>query len=444
MPVLIAVFAVGAYAYGIALRGLDVVINEVAIVRGAPDAEEGTAQVYLGVFSPSQGTYQLDLPGGALIASTLTGDFATGSTAPLDIVQGNPSRVRNLTVGFGSLRTLRAETPAAVPRIRTDLRLADGMLVGTVRNLSDQVLERPAIVLGGSVVVLADLAPGGEQSVALPIKPNPFDQSLADRILGPLFFGDPSRGDDTTRRDEARHYVIEQLTFDPTFSSIGRLPSEGPVLLAWGSRQVLDVRVDGLVPRRTGNVLYYIPLDMAIDGRTTFEADLLRSSIVEIDSLFFSKDPYSMHVGSGSVTIAYRPIAFTGSLEPRRVLLSMGFGDRQGLDGGPPVPIEPTTGPEPPAEGAPPGQPAPDEPACDPNTEDCVGAAGLPEVEVHDRTGNGGWVRLPHFSVGTVYELADPVRYVDPSTGAILVRFSDEDQDGSSFSFQIRIEGQVE
>ncbi|MEJ7697451.1 MAG: hypothetical protein WKF78_12720 [Candidatus Limnocylindrales bacterium] len=66
MPVLIVVFAVGAYAFGSLLRGSDLIINEVAIVRGAPGATEGTAQAYLGIFSPSRGTYQLRIPGGAL------------------------------------------------------------------------------------------------------------------------------------------------------------------------------------------------------------------------------------------------------------------------------------------------------------------------------------------------------------------------------------------
>jgi hypothetical protein len=56
MPVLIVVFAAGAYGFGAALRGSELIINEVAIVRGAPGAADGTAQVYLGVFSPSRGS----------------------------------------------------------------------------------------------------------------------------------------------------------------------------------------------------------------------------------------------------------------------------------------------------------------------------------------------------------------------------------------------------
>src|SRR5262249_2654442 len=72
MPLLIAGFAVGAYAFGSALRGSSIIVNEVAIVRGAPDASEGTAQAYLGVFSPARGTYQVAVPGGALLSSPIS------------------------------------------------------------------------------------------------------------------------------------------------------------------------------------------------------------------------------------------------------------------------------------------------------------------------------------------------------------------------------------
>ena len=112
MPVLIVAFAAGAYGFGSLLRGSDLIVNEVAIVRGSPGATEGTAQIYLGVFSPSRGTYQLRVPGGALLSSPTNGDFlgGDGTTATLDVLQGDPAQVRDLGVGFGSLRTVRAET----------------------------------------------------------------------------------------------------------------------------------------------------------------------------------------------------------------------------------------------------------------------------------------------------------------------------------------------
>jgi hypothetical protein len=152
MPILIVVFAVGAYGFGAALRGSNVIVNEVAIVHGAPGATDGAAQVYLGVFSPSRETYQLEVPGGALLSSPISGEFFGGDATAggLDILQGNPSRIRDLAVGVASLRAIRAETPTTVPLIEARLQLVDGSLKGTIKNASDEKLEKPAVVIGSS------------------------------------------------------------------------------------------------------------------------------------------------------------------------------------------------------------------------------------------------------------------------------------------------------
>jgi hypothetical protein len=448
MPVLIAAFVAGSFGLGAAVRGLDVVLNEVAIVRGAPDTTEGAAQVYLGIFSPGRGTYQVEVQGGALLSSTLSGDFVNGGDAgSLDVLQGNPARIRDLVVGFGSLRTVRAETAAVVPRISADLRLVDGVLQGTITNLSDQLLEKPAVVLGGSVTVLNDLPPGSKQTVSLVIRrTNNFGEPLSNRILGAVFFGDPASTSGSTQRNLVRRAVIDQLTYDPTFGgSTGQLPAENPVLLAWGTRQVLDVRVSGQQPRRTGNVLFYIPLGMRIQGAAAFDSDLLRSSVVELDAQFFNKELMGLGMGRGSVTMAYRPIAFEGRLTPKRVLIGVNFGGEIGLGAGKPValgPMDPQPCRDEPA--AIPGcfQPDPD-PACDPTLKECQVFEQVPEIELFDRTGAGSWVRLNHLTLGNTYDLASPERYVDPGSGTLLVRFVNEKQDSVGFTFNLRIEGDV-
>jgi hypothetical protein len=50
---------------------------------------------------------------------------------------------------------------------------------------------------------------------------------------------------------------------------------------------------------------------------------------------------------------------------------------------------------------------------------------------------------LPRLAANTTYELADPARYVDPTTGTLQVRFASDRQDGASFSFHVRIEGEI-
>jgi hypothetical protein len=434
MPVLVLAFAAAAFGYGSFLRGTDVVVNEVAIVRGAPDATEATAQVYFGVFSPDRSTYQVEVPQGALLASPINGDpFGQGSTA-LDIVQGTgperPSIVRNLTVGTGSLRIVRAQLPIAGPRLHSELRLENGTLKGTVQNLSDKRLASAAVVLGSAVAVLGDIEAGETKQVSLVIRDNPFGPALADQIVGASFDNSTEAG----VRRTIRYQMINQLTYDPTGSFGGSLPADQAVILAFGEGQVLDLRIGTETPRRNGNTLYYVPVGIEIGGKVTFSSDLLRSTVLEADAQFFSKDRFFLNMGAGTAVMAYRPIPFEGRFTVSEIRLSLGTGG-----GGLPLvgkEIEPL-----------PTIPEPCTDLTNSKPEGCQARRDdfLPEVEVFDLSGTGAWVRLPRLIAEAGYTLANPGRYVDPATGQMLVRFVNDNPDSSvGFGFQLALVGDVE
>jgi len=441
MPILIVGFALGAYAFGSALRGGSIIVNEVGIVRGAPDATEGSAQVYLGVFSPARGTYQVSVPGGALLSSPISGDVFGGTNASLDVVQGDPSRVRDLAVGFGSLRTIRAESQAVVPKVHTDLALVDGTLQGTIRNDSAVKLEKPAIVLGGNVKVLKDLSPGEQVEMSLAITSlNMFGTSLSDRIFGQSFLGDSGVISDNARRDQTRHLVIDQLTFDPQLGgSFGRLATDGPVLLTWGRDAVMDVAVEGQTANRVSNVLYYVPLSMRVRGSVTFSGDLINGTMTDSVAAMFGKTPDTITFGQGSVTMVYRPIAFDGTLTATHVRIGVGQGpdgvinDVGGVKVGP-IPdicikVQPAAPAKPPVD------------CPKPLPTDLFD--GVPEVELFDRTGSGSWHRLPHLSMGQTYDVTGAANYVDPATGAVQVRFVNDRQDQVNIFMSLSIQGTV-
>ncbi len=429
MPVLIVAFAAGAYGFGSLLRGSDLIVNEVAIVRGSPGTTDGTAQVYLGVFSPSRGTYQLRVPGGALLSSPISGDFSGDGTATsLDVLQGDPAQVRDLGVGFGSLRTVRAETAVTVPLVQAALRLENGHLKGTVTNASIEILQKPAVVLGGTVAKLADLTPGATATVDVALQAVQQGQQLSDKIVGQVFFGDPTQLGEDAARLMARHTIVDQLSYDPNFGFTGTLPSDGPVILAWTDRELLPVQIEGAVPRRTGNVLWFLPTTIAISGTTTFRADLLRSTVISSDAAFFNKDPFSINFGRGTAEMSYRPIAFDGTIKPTQLAIGLNFGD-PGLLVDPKL-IEPlATIPV----------------ACgDKPTEGCAMPSfdGLPEVELFDLT-TSTWRRLPHLTGGGRFAVAEPARYVDPATGTVLMKLVNDNSDGVGFSMDLSISGDV-
>ena len=144
------------------------------------------------------------------------------------------------------------------------------------------------------------------------------------------------------------------------------------------------------------------------------------------DAAFFSKDPYSINFGRGSAEIAYRPIAFDGTIDATDLVIGLNFGEPGfAIE---PEPIEPLeTIPE----------------ACDPDTGECeIGFDGLPEVELFDVEA-GTWRRLPHLDGGSRYTVSGPARFVDPSTGTVLVRFVNENSDGVGFSLDLAITGSL-
>jgi hypothetical protein len=432
MPVLVLAFAAAAFGYGALLRGTDVAVNEVAIVRGAPDATEATAQVYFGVFSPTRSTYRVDLPQGPLLASPMTSDPFGLGTGFLDILQGTgserPSAVRNLAVGTNSLRIVRAELPVQGPRMHASLTLENSILTGTFQNGSDRVLENVAVVLGSSSVVLGDVQPGATVNVRLPVRDNPFGASLADQIVGASFDNSNEEG----VRRSTRYSMVQQLTYDPMGFN-GSLPGDRAVILAFGRDQILDVRIGDIAPRRHGNTLYYVPVDIDIEGQVTFSSDLVRTTVVDSDAQFFERNEVFLSMGAGTATMSYRPIPFVGTFTVSGVRVSLGTGGNGMPVGGDEIePLDEIP-----------------ELCTDLNNklpEGCKARRNdfLPEVDVFDIV-TGEWARLPRMQDSRGYTLANPERYVDAATGQLLVRFLNDAPDSQvGFGFQVALEGVVE
>ncbi|MEW6226201.1 MAG: hypothetical protein AB1627_16390 [Chloroflexota bacterium] len=427
VPALIVVFAVGSFGFGAILRGSDVIVHEVAIVRGAPGTDQAIAQSYLGVFSPSRASFQVRVPGNALLAAPMNGDiFGSGAASSLDVLQGDPSRIRDLNVGYGSLRTVRAEAQTTGPNVTADLRLENNKIVGTITNRSDRTLVAPALVFGASSTNLKDLAPGATAEVSLTLTTNPLNQaSLSDRVVGQIAWdfngGISSEGE---QRKLVRRSILDQLSFDPMTGFQSSFASDSPVLLAWGQDPVVPMEIEGVRVRRVANILYQVPVALTVGGEVTFRSDLLRTSVVEVNANFFSKDPWTISFGTGNARLSFRPLPFDGTFTPRQVVVAMTFGGDITIPSGNPKPLE-------------------EEVRCDPAEDACITPQdGLPDIDVLDvRTGQ--WVQFTHMQQGVAYELVDAGRWVDPASGEVQVRFVNERQEGIGFQFPISISGVI-
>lgn len=425
VPVLIAVFTIGSFAFGGLLRGNEVIVHEVAIVRGAPGTDAASTTSYMGIFSPSRNSYQLRVPGDALLAAPINGDiFGNGTVNTLDIVEGDPSRVRDLAVGVGSLRTIRADASASGPDIAADLAVTDGRLEGTITNRSSETLVRPALVVGSAAQRLDDIPPGGTTKIGLTLGSNPVNQaSLSDRLLDPMNW-DGSRLSEDQQRNLVRRAVLDQLAVDPMTGFSTGLPADAATLVAWGTKPVIPLEVQGQQVRHLANVMYAISIPYTMRGTTTFRYDLIRASTLDAGPGFFSRDPWAINLGAGKAVISYRPIPFEGTFDPTEVRVGLTFGGDFSMPAGSPLDLKETT-------------------RCDPASPDCRTAAdGLPEIEVLDRA-TGEWIQFQHLAQGRSYTLPDPKRWVDPATGEVQVRFVNETANQLSFQFPIAITGTI-
>lgn len=425
VPALIVVFAVGSFGIGGLLRGSNVILNEVSIVRGAPGTDRAVAQSYLGVFSPTRATFQLRVPGDALLAGPMYGDpFGGSGTSSLDVVEGDPSSVRDLQVGYGSMRTVRADSSTQAPTVSADLRLEGDRITGTIRNESDQPLTAPALVLGSSVTRLADVAPGASVDVSLALSATLIDKSnLSDRVVGPYpFDGGPIDVD--AQQSIVRRAVIDQLSYDPVSGFSGSLPGGALTLLAWGTSPIVPAEIDGTPAHRIATVLYEIPLPLSFSGRVVLRDDLLSHEAIEVDASWYQEDPWTINLGVGEVQVAYRPIAFKGTFEPESVVVALTPGGNIVMPAGNPTPLD-------------------IEPRCDPADGACPAPQdGLPDLEVLD-VHTGQWVQFAHAQAGRPYALPDPGRWVDASTGEVQVKWVNERQDGIGFQFGLVLTGTV-
>ena len=449
VPVLIAAFTAGAFGIGVLTRGSDVVLHQVAIVRGAPGTDRATAQAWTAVFSPGRTSFQVSAAGDTLLSPPLAGDSMTGqASGQLDIVEGDPTRIRDLAVGYSSVRTVRAEGSTKGLLVDTDLHLEGTVIKGSVTNRSAVAISGAVLVLGSSVDHIGDIAAGTSAEVRLDgtaFDPN-MGGSLADNVVGMMLWDGGNNAN--VQRLAVRHSIIDQLANNSMNWGMGvPAPMAGaaggpaivqafpgpmgtsslgtvPMLLAWGTEPALPLDIEGAQPRQTADVLYQIPVRVAVTGHVRFTRDLLPWTMTSTTGPTFSKDPTTMWMDTGAMTVSYRPIPFAGTLEPSAVTIAMNHPGDMVFPSARPVD-------------------APIGGRCVEGGSACSTTSTFPDVDVFDVRA-GAWVELGGLNVGSAYTLPDAGRWVNPATGEVQVRFTNQSRQQLAFQFLVAVEGSVQ
>lgn len=451
MPVLVVIFVVASYTVGTLLRGTDVIINEVAIVRGSPGSQEALGQVYVGVFSPSRQTYEVRVERDALLSNPRSQQDSGSFEQPLDVLFGEPSRLRNYQVGFGTLRGFRAETTLAVPALESDLRFVDGRLQGSVTNGSTAALHDAALVYGGAVAILDTLEPGQTEQIDLKV----VGLRVNAMPLSERLFDDPFSGGGFDATTHTRRAVIDQVTgwgSGVDFGGGGGNGNElgqGPMLVAWQPEPALGVTLTDQPTTTIGQTLFVMPLALAVEGDVVFPAGLIDHTVLESQAVDVFDHGTAFSLGRGTMTVSFQPSSLDGRFEVEGMRLALTQGDGAAARGNGeaevrPLPESRQPSQDDPLSGGPDGPDVGEEPTdpgdgLDPREPEEF-FDGLPRVQLFDREADQ-WVEFEAFEANTHLSVPEPGRYVD-ETGSLLVRFVNR-QDNAYFQLLVELEGAV-
>ncbi len=427
MPVLVLVFSAGTYLVGMGLKGTDVIVDQLAIVRAAAGADRGLAQAYVGIFSPNRQTFDVSVGEDALLANPIYQAQSQGGV-PLDVVSGESAHLRGYEVGFGVLRAFRAEAPVAAPRVDADLTYRDGILEGTLTNRSDETLESVAVTWAGQAALVPELAPGASADIRLDIGGR---TSRTDRLSMMVIPG-ARPGDQAAL---VRRAVLDQVTGYRNTLGTGGLQAN-PVIIAFRPGPTLTVGT-GSQARQEGDTLYLLPAAAELDGRIVVPDPLITRSVLEMHANDVWDEGGSWSLGAGWISVELRPVVPFEDARPRYLGLALAQ-DQGRLLTGRGLDVEPL-----PAE----LQPAQDDPLS--VSTPSAGEGGppamgmqLPAFQLLDRT-TGLWVEFPAPENGREMRIVEPERYLDGS-GALRMRFVNRvPNSGVYFSVSARLEAEA-
>ena len=278
IPAITILFTAGAFSIGYAMRGTDLVLNQIALVEAKPG---GTASVssFLGLFSPRQQSYEIKVLGEGLV-SPMNG-YDTNSFGPgeggittgggeMVFVQDQPSRIQGLTVNQFSMQSFMSEdTWQNFGSITGKLEMQSEALVGTVRNDTQVLIKDVVVAFQNRFVRLGDLQPGQEAKVDLGLGNLP-----TDRFGPPLSYrifqednpnGQPSR--ETELKTNILNSVFDsgvpwsKLISSSSFGGGGSAQSNNLIVFGWINQAPPEVEVSDNLLSRTTTALVYSGLE---------------------------------------------------------------------------------------------------------------------------------------------------------------------------------------
>jgi hypothetical protein len=417
-PLLVIVFSACSYGIGSSLKGSEVILNQINLVRVAAGGSAASVEAYAGVFSPNKASYDLTVKADALVATTNASNFQQPQqTSQLAYVtdQGNPAHLRGLDVSVFGFQSVRADAVVDYrPGLQVEWHVRERGIEGTVTNTASVEIEDVAVIGSSTGTLIGTLKPGESKDFTGTLA-NLNGGAVSEQVYG-FNNGDPSAQAD--RSLMARRAVIDSLVGmgtafamkgGGTSSSLGL--DSGPFVIGWRPDPgPVEISVDGRVVQR------YDQTVEVINGRPTFGPGAVRIEPSQVSTRIVStageasvQQPGFVSLGNGEAVFSLGVPLEASGLAPTKITL--------------------LTAPDP---------------------SIIMGNQGDPGVFLPPgfklsvrKAGTGEWIELGDLARASQYVLEDPAAVLD-SGGTIEVRVSGSGIDQSFGQTQIFVGARVE
>lgn len=294
IPVITIIFSIGAFSLGYALHGTDVFLNKISIIELHPDGQASVSS-YIGLFSPGQSAYEVEIMGGGLISPLSPyynpwdsfGDQSIANSQEIEMVQGNPGYVRGLSVEQWSMQSFMIEGLVTdFGKLTIDLHLRNNaggaVLEGTLRNESHQTIQDAVIVWAKQFHKLGEIVPGQEIEISMPI--SEADMLLVNNSISYRIFEDQlnTTTGASQRQAEVRRSIIEGLIERTApikifaaaraagkkitdVSGSAATSIQNPLLIGWIDQAPPEAQISGATPAQQTTAALLYPVNYTID-----------------------------------------------------------------------------------------------------------------------------------------------------------------------------------
>jgi len=299
IPLITLFFSVASFTLGYAMHGTDIFINKISVIQLEPG---GAAHFdsFVGVYSPAQTAYQIEVKGGGLLSPLTPYDQPWSSISPssdpisgrvMTLIQGDPALVQGLSVDQWSMQSFMVEgSISEFGSLQGQIRLEPDQMSGELINLTDHSFEDAFVVFGGKYSRLGTMTPGSKAEFSLDLtdlaSPN-LGASFSYTMFEPQIAAASSTVEQ--RRLEARRSLIESiLEGTPSYISSFKGGSSTPlarqslIFVGWLEDSPPDIRIQGVEPGQQATSVVLMPLDYQLPetGLVALPAGMIPGTLV--------------------------------------------------------------------------------------------------------------------------------------------------------------------